>query len=243
MSDEFNDADFDGFDFDTDGADPDKMESVLTVNKPGRYHMEVANVKPRLELVNDKGEQKSPDFLITATVLHSVPGQSSKGSLFFHNLRVAGPGGAAISETSRDATIRFLVGMGVLILKGKQVIDPETGTTKVNFKTLVQRLQGRQFIANVKYVPPNGNYPEKWELPFGEGVFQVDNPAVADVPKCRAALKLIGKEHCAPAEGAAAGGGGNGKAAPSKKEAKPKEKQPETAAAGTGAADDDLSDL
>ena len=87
----------------------------------------------------------------------------------------------------------------MLSAQGSEVIDAETGTTKINSKTLCDRIANvRQFVGNIKCDKSDDpQYADKYELLRGRGAFQVDDPAVADVPKNLAALKEIGKESAA----------------------------------------------
>lgn len=194
-------------DFDNDGVDTEKLGSTLKVNKKGIYHFNIVDAKPRMDRVGDNGKERFPDILVTCEVLESVPGQSGKGSLYYHELRVAGKGGSAPEDWIRVALCNFLTGLGILVVKDDKVIDPETGTTKVNIQTLAARIKAvGQFIGDIKQNKSDDpNFDDKYELSFGRGAFRVDDPAVESVPKNVAALKLIGK---APAAAPAKAGGG-----------------------------------
>lgn len=191
---------WDEFDYEMDAGEVDAstVSSHVTVDLPGKYHMSIANVKVRPEPADEKGNPRFPDFLVTLEVLESVPGQSSKGALFFHNLRFAGKGGVAPEKWLTSSFSSFLCGAGVLKVQGDQVIDPETGSTKINLKTIGERLlKVGQVVAHLKIKKGEGDYPDSIELPWGKGIYQVDDDVVANVPKNLAALKAIGKESAA----------------------------------------------
>lgn len=207
-------TDFDVEDFpemDVGDVDSSKIGSHINVDKPGKYHFQISGVRPRPERVSERGDPRRPDILITCDVLESVPGQSGKGAIYFHSLAVGGKGGAAPEDWVKESFSNFLCGIGVLVIRDGVVIDPETGGPQVNMKTICQRIQAtQQFIGDIKLNKSDDpKYSDKYELTFGRGAFQVDDPAVASVPKNAAALKLIGKENAAPA---ATANGGNGKA-------------------------------
>lgn len=203
MSDDFDDDDFPEMDLgDVDGT---KIGSTIHVDRPGKYHFEITEVRPRLQRNTDNGHPRRPDILVVCSVLESVPGQSGKGAIYYHSLVIDGKGGGGMEEWAREAFSNFLCGLGVLVLKDGKVIDPTTGTTAVHLKTLSQRIRDvGQFIGEIKVNKSDDpKYSDKYELIFGRGVFQVDDPAVSGVPKNAAALKLIGKESAAA--GATAG--------------------------------------
>lgn len=194
----------DDFSLDAGDVDPTKVGSRLRVDMIGKYHFEIADAKLRPETSSDQGFAVAPHINCSCVVLHTAPGQASAGSYYYHNVDLAAKGGGTPEDWQKRATINFLAGVGLLVKAGDQWIDPETQSTKINVKTLATRLKGMQFIGNIQ---KNDYDPEKprYELHFGQGAFRVDDPAVANVPKCLDALRLIGKESAMP--GAAAAGG------------------------------------
>ncbi len=188
----------DGFDLDTEGVDPDKVKSTLNVDKPGKYHFEIANAKNEsFDFVNTNGDAASPHILCVCVVLQSVAGQSPAGSLLFHRIYLAGKTPQdATPDWIRESATNFLTGVGRLKKQGEKFIDPATGTTKIDLKTLAERLTHKQFIGNAKLEKSDDpKYPDKVEFKFGRGAFPIDAAEVADVPKNPAALELIGMGH------------------------------------------------
>lgn len=179
--------------FDTQGVDPSKVGSLVMVDQPGKYHFQItaATEKWETHVVKDSGNgtvDVRPHILLTCTVCETVPGQSPAGSAYFHRLLLGGKGGAAIEDWAKNATMNFLVGIG--IIKEHKAngttyfIDPETNQTAINIPTLANRLRGLQFIGNIKLNKSDDErYDDRYELPFGQGVFQVNDPRVANVPK------------------------------------------------------------
>lgn len=197
MSDDFED---DFPEVDVEGVDPNKVSSHVTVDKPGKYHFGIVDVRPRLERSTDRGSQRRQDILVTCEVLESVSGQSPRGSLYFHSIPLSSKGGAALDDWGRERLSAFLIGIGILRKsEGNSVIDPETGSTAVNARTIPERLQRvAQFIGNIRLVKSDDDqYPDRYELDRGRGAFLVDDPSVIDVPKSISALKAIGKEFAA----------------------------------------------
>jgi len=199
----------DNFDFDSDGVDTTKVsnETRFDLDKPGKYHFAI-QASEKLAVVNESnGEQTSPHISLTLNVIHTVEGQSPEGSVLFANLWLAGKGGAPREEWQTTQTMNLLMGLGLVVEKDGKLVDPETGTTKLNWRTWVKRLDGMQCIGDVKMSKPDANrldprtqkpYPARPELPFGRGLYQVDDPKVKAVPKNVAALATIGKSHAAP---------------------------------------------
>ncbi len=199
------------FDFDTDGVDTTKVsnETTFLVDKPGKYHMTVQATE-HFETVNkDNGEQLSPHVNLALTVVHSVEGQSPEGAVLFVRLTVAGKGGGQREDWQVAQTLNLLKGLGLVVEQGGKLIDPSNGTTKLDWKTWASRAHGMQVVADVKMSKPDANrldprtqqpYPARAELPFGRGLYQVNDPKVKDVPKSAAALALIGMTAAAPAD-------------------------------------------
>ena len=199
MSEDSFDDDFP--EVDVEGVDSEKISSHVNVDKTGKYHFDIVDVRPRLERNTDRGGQRRQDILVTCEVLESVPGQSPRGSLYFHSIPLSSKGGAVIDDWGRERLSAFLVGIGILRKgEGTSVIDPETGTTAVNARTIPDRIRAvAQFVGHIKLVKSDDDrYPDKFELDRGRGAFAVDDPAVLDVPKNANALKAIGKESAAP---------------------------------------------
>lgn len=231
-SDDWGTSSNDEINFDTEGVDPEKVGNRPTVDKAGKYHFEIANVKERFGSVNEKGALQFPNILCTCVVLYSVSGQSSEGAIYYHEVILGGKGGGRPDEWAIQATTAFLAGVGILKKVDGKFLDPETNSTNINIKSLAARLKGLQFIGDIKREKSkDSQYDDKFKLSFGRGAYQVDDPFVMDVPKNRDALALIGK---APKPEQSA------KPANGKKESKPKEAVKETATAGTAA--DPLND-
>lgn len=191
----------DGFDaFDADGIEP--QEDSRPVDKPGFYHFAIQEVTAHPETCKNGNPNQpvSPHLLLICRVLHSVPGQSPEGSVYFHRMYMQGKGGGPAAKGCIQNNTNFLVGVGIMRTvkrtnaEGKEIsvgVDAETGSTKV--ENLTSRLKGLQFVGNIKHVPSDDpQYGDKFELKFGSGAYTVDNPAVADVPKNVEALKEIG---------------------------------------------------
>jgi hypothetical protein len=202
-------ASADNFDFDSDGVDTSKVsnETRFDLDKPGKYHFAIQAFE-KLAVINESnGEQVMPHVSLALNVIHTVEGQSPEGFVLFANLWLAGKGGAPREEWQTTQTMNLLKGLGLVVEKDGKLVDPETGTTKLNWRTWVKRLDGMQCIGDVKMSRPDATrldprtqkpYPARPELPFGRGLYQVDDPKVKDVPKNAAALATIGKAHAAP---------------------------------------------
>jgi len=194
-------------DVDTSGVDSSNIGSGrLKVDKPGFYHFSLsAEPRPMPYEKGDMSKQRKPDILLTCEVLHSTPGQSPAGSVHFHNLILMGKGGGPVDKWDRDKTLNFLVGIGVLKVVGQDVIDPETGTTRVNSKTLAARINAvKQFCGKLEMGSAGdkkdgagnviGKYEARIEFPWGRGAFPVTSPDVSHVPKNLEAIKAAGIE-------------------------------------------------
>lgn len=216
---------FDSFEMSSEGVDASKVGSGhRNVDKPGKYHFAetIATAKPspygETKGVIDMSKSRKPSILLACKVVATLPDQSPVGSIHYHELVVSGSGkGVEISASDKEQTLSFLVGVGVLKKRGDVVIDPETGTQRINVGTLVKRLQGLQFIGIVKLRKGelkkdretgeqlyNSDGTESyWEdkigFSWGRGCYQVDADEVADVPKSLEHLRQIGMEHCMPA--------------------------------------------
>lgn len=220
-----SDASYDGFDdWSSDGVDGSKVGSGrVEVDRPGFYHFAIkATAKPSPYNSGKDGQPdyekpRRPSILLECVTLHSAPGQSQAGAVLFHELTMGGKGqGAPIEAWAKEQTLNFLVGVGICQTRGGEVIDPETGTTRLNTSTLVNRLNDLQFIGHVKIekggprkdasgnqmIDKNGNpsfYDDSIGFPFGRGAFSIDDPRVSHVPKDVESLRKIGKEHLAAA--------------------------------------------
>jgi hypothetical protein len=187
------------FEFDAAEVDATKVgnETSFNVEKPGKYHFEVTLAEYRLDTVDKGGHHAAPHVLVALTVIHTVPGQSPEGSRFLVNLFVAGKGGGPREKWQTEQTINLLEGFGLVTRKDGLLIDPENGTTKLNWKTWASRLRGMQVIADVKMSKPDPErtnpqtgkpYDPRPELGYGRGVYQVTDPKVKDVAKNTVAL-------------------------------------------------------
>lgn len=199
-----NDAAFGGggFDpFDTEGVEPDAESRP--VDKEGWYHFEFQDVKAYPETCKDGNPAlpQTPHLLFICRVLHTAKGQSPEGSVYFHRFYTGSKGGGRPADGTIRNNVNFLCGIGILKKEKRQIngeektvaIDTETGTTRVNVESLPQRIKGRQFIGHIKCTKSDDpQYPDKYELQFGRGAYQVDDPAVADIPKNVEMLAAIG---------------------------------------------------
>lgn len=193
----------DGFgeiDFDAGGVDVEKIgsgDARQQVTKVGWYHMAIeakARPLPYGNGINpDSGMDKKrrPDILLTFTVLKSVEKQDPQGFVHYHNLVLGGSGGGPPTDTERNKTLCVLVGLGILVKRDDKVIDPETGTTKINTRTLTDRLNAvGHCILHIQF-GKGGEKKEKpgefWDdeigLIWGRGAFRADDPKVANVAR------------------------------------------------------------
>lgn len=195
----FGSADY-GFDeFDVAGADAAKIGSGnIRVSKAGFYHFSItAEAKPKPHEENDISKQRKPSILCICKLLKAANGQPD-GAIHYHDLVMGGKGGGKMTDSDRDKTLNFLVGLGILKNSGGKVIDPETGTTTIRSSTLVDRINKvGQFVGNLHLTPanvsPDGRaFPERIEFNFGRGAFPVTAREVAHVPKNEEALKAAG---------------------------------------------------
>lgn len=191
-----------GFDdFDMGGVDGDKIGSgYLKVDRKGWYQLAIeATAKPLPYEENDMSKHRKPSISLKMTVQASDNG-TPVGAIHYHDLILGGKGpGAKLNDYDRDQTCNFLVGCGVLKKVGKDVIDPETGTTKIKSSTLEKRLNGLVVIGkleetasrpktekvdgrDVPVMDGNGKpimYPARIEFPWGRGVFHPTAKEVA----------------------------------------------------------------
>lgn len=175
---------------DFDEVDPNELGNRPQVDQVGKYHFEISEASNHFETVKENGGQNTPNINVVCTVLKTVKGQSPEGSIYYHRLYVAGKGGGRVAEGTLKAVAAFLVGVGLLKKQDGKVIDPATKSTRIDVKTIAERLKGIQFIGDIKRTKSEG-YDDKFELPWGRGVYQLDDPAVENIPKNEEAMKLI----------------------------------------------------
>lgn len=209
----------DDVEIDFEDADESKVESSRVVDQAGSYHLEITNVKVRFEL-DDKNNNKN--MLCTCRVLHSAPNQCAEGSIYYHEIMFSGKGGSPPEGWMKDSMLSFLYGVGIMKKEGKKYIDPETGTPKLNWKTLPERLKNLQFVGDIKREPSKDDkYDDRFRLKFGKGAFPVTAPEVSNVPKHGESLELLGLSR---SEAEKIGGvfeKKNGSTAPAEKPAEP----------------------
>lgn len=177
----------------------------LKVDLPGFYHFGKIKAIARPKPYNDDNMSKTrkPDILLECEVMCDVKGQSPVGSVFFQNIVLGGKGGGPVDKWDKERSTNFLVGVGILQSKGEDVIDPETGTTKVKASTLAARLEKLgHFCGKVELGKPSEKkdvgtgkvsyYPARLELPWGRGAYPVTSRDVAHVPKNLEAIKASG---------------------------------------------------
>lgn len=173
--------------FDTQDVDASKVGSLVIVDQPGKYHFQITSAVEKWETVNpNTGRDARPHIRLTCHVVHSTPGQSPAGTVYFHRLNFGGKGGGPVEDWARNASLNFLVGVGIIKEVKKDgntyFIDPETNSTAINVPTLAGRLKNLQFIGKIEENKQDG-YDTTYELRFGQGAFQVTDPRVANVPK------------------------------------------------------------
>lgn len=196
-------ADDGEFGFDTGGVDADDIDGSgrVHISHEGFYHLELDAVA-KFAKQDDKGELASPHVLVIGENLLDANGEG-RGSIIMHRLYLASKGGGAPKPGTIKSTLNFLVGCGVLKKVDGKVIDPTTGTTKINTATLADRLRGMQIIGRITleaFQEDEGKADarKRATFPFGRGAFKIDDPSVHHVPKNLEALKAIGKEHAMP---------------------------------------------
>jgi hypothetical protein len=206
---EFNDAQTEEFGtYDASDVDASEVGSgELPVDKPGMYHFLIeATARPSTHYKDDMNKSRKPDVLCICTVLHSVLGQSPEGSVYYHSVILGGYGGGEYKRTDRDKMCNFMVGLGILKKQGDKIIDPETGSTKLNFATFAKRLNNVQFVGKITFNAggakftlnesgeqvPDGKYQDKYELSWGKGAFPVGDARVKNVPKNEDMLRAGG---------------------------------------------------
>lgn len=225
----------DEFVFDGSGKSESDLGSSF-VNKEGWYHFEIADVVRELDRVSERGQPKSPAMRFELIVLHDVDGQSAKGSRHYHRIYVGDKDGGPPKEGSLKSALRFGCGLGILreveIDGQPAIVDAATGSPKIKISTWEQA-KGMQVIARIekRQEQEGSKYGPSFEIPYAR-VYQVDDPQVADVPKNKEALALLGKSE-APKNGAAK--------QPVNQPAKtPQQTVP---VASSGVSDEDLADL
>lgn len=188
-------------DMDNSGVDGSQVGSgTLKVDHPGFYHFRIEAIpKPSPFAKGDMMKKLKPHILLCLEVLHSAPRQSPAGSMFYHQLILGGEGGGAMSIYDKERTNNFLVGLGILIVKGTDIIDPETGTVNTRSSTLAKRLNAiKQFAGKIEMGKGyEHKATRKWiegrlEFPWGHGAFPINSPTVAHIPKNLEAIKEAG---------------------------------------------------
>lgn len=203
----FGDPEYGFDDFDVAGADATKIGSGnIRVSKPGFFHFGIsAEAKPKPYEDSDMSKQRKPSILCVCKVLRPANGQPD-GAIHYHDVVLGGKSGGPMTDSDRDKTLNFLVGLGILKNSAGKVIDPETGTTKIKTSTLVDRINKiGQFVGNLHLSPANTGadgrqYPERIEFNFGRGAFPVSAREVAHVPKNETALKEAGLTPAEPSK-------------------------------------------
>ena len=153
----------DDFNIDGDGFSQDDVSSGSGfVNKKGKYHFEVRQIKEDLELEklddNGKPKPKAPNVRFDLLVCHCVEGQSPLGALHLHRVYVGGRGGKAQSEGGRKITLAWCLALGLAkevtlppANPGEEgrtaIVDAETGKS-INLATM-RRGVGKHVIAKI----------------------------------------------------------------------------------------------
>lgn len=198
------------FSLDTNGVDGENLGGGGTIDLPGKYHFEIEDVIRDLEMHNAKGQPKSPGLKFVLTAKHSVPGQCSEGSRFYHRIYLAGKGGAPIADFTRDRAVIFGLGLGVLKkVEGGKIVDAISGKTKTSVE-MWEAVRGKQVMGEIvkkkkkpfvrpplpgqQPAPVDPNAPVEYEFVLKDDrVYDVDDPFVADWPKSERMLAAIGK--------------------------------------------------
>lgn len=185
----------DDWGYDGESYDSESLRgSSNVVDKEGHYHFEIVDVKPELDVLNAQGHPKSPAICFHCNVLHSVAGQSPAGHMLFHRIYLASKGGGPPAEGAAKSGLRFGLGLGLLKYTERDgreiVVEAGTGQSRIR-ASLWQQAKGKQFIAQVKLEKGEGDYKDKYTIPFGEVYYPAD-PKVVDVPKNAEALAMIG---------------------------------------------------
>ena len=172
--------------FDVSDMNVDDLKGLSVVKTEGWYHFEIVDVKPDLRTVNEKGEDFTPRVDIRMQVVCAAPGLSKPGSSLFVMLFLAKKGGGPPSDFSRQQTVRFCLGAGVMKLNANgKLIDAATGESKISVKTF-ENLLRRQVCGKVRQKKQDNEdivkYGEKFELEMCR-TFDPRDPAVKHVPK------------------------------------------------------------
>lgn len=217
------------FDLDAEGVDASTLGKA-SVELAGVYHFAIVDATNHFTITADDNEEYwRPHVLAKCQVLQSVAGQSKAGSTYWHRIRFpfssdkernlnkdASKPPRFQFDTIREETLEFLLGIGILEKREGKVIDPSTGSTKIDHNSLATRLKGRQFIGRIKhrsYVNGKGVTVNVYELSYGRGASLVSDPSNAEVPMnadalkaaglARAVVPAVGKTGSAPAAPAA----------------------------------------
>ncbi len=229
-----------GLDLDAEGLEPDAMGGGDFIDREGKYHLEISDAP--FKSAAESFRKTNPEFQVRCVVLQSVQGQSPAGSVLFHHVEIpvaadhdklVGKSQTPLFGIKLAALCNFAIACGVLEKRDGKVYDPETKSSKLNTKTLGDRLKGKQFIGKVvsrlwwddkdetveKIDSKTGKQGISYELDRYHPATAVDDPANYGVPMDMAALAAIGKKRAtAPENGNAPAGNGNGngkaKAAP-----------------------------
>jgi hypothetical protein len=198
------------FSFDTDGVDGNALDLGGAIDREGKYHFEIEDVVRDLETHNKRGDKKSPGLKFVLTVKHGVQDQCGEGARLYHRIFLAGPGGEAIKDYTRNRAIAFGLSLGVLkIIEGGKVVDAISGKTKTSIE-MWEAVRGKQVMGEIikkekkpfvrKPLPGqpapvvDPNAPKEYEyLLKDDRVYDVDDPHVADWPKSERMLAAIGK--------------------------------------------------
>jgi hypothetical protein len=178
--------------WDTDDVNPDEVEkSTAMIDKEGKYHCEIMTVHKELETEDANGEPRTPSIRFDLQVLHSVKGQSPKGSRLYHRLYFSD------KEFARDQALKLALRLGLMVKRNGKAIDPHTGTGRIT-PELFERAEGLQVVCEVK----EEMYRDKkqYRVPFNE-FFLVSDERVKAVPKDPDSLALVkgGVAKAAPA--------------------------------------------
>ena len=181
--------------YDGDSYDSESLKGGSnSVDKEGWYHFEITDVKLELDTLTTSGQKKSPAILFTCMVMQPVEGQSPSGSLLWHRIYLASKEGGPPAEGAVKSALRFGLGLGILKYAQKDdreiVVDAASGQSRIG-KGVWLGAKGKQFVSHVKLEKGEGNYKDKYVIPFGESYHPAD-PKVVDVPKNTEALASIG---------------------------------------------------
>ena len=172
-----------------------KSESEITRGSPpapGTYHVVCDEKGAKERAIKKDGTDMGMSIVETEVLGGTLPGQAGKKIPLFLQFTEAGDPG--------EKHTRFLMACGLLKPDEERDIDFES------------EVPGCQLIVKVEEYLDKAGKKAISVADFGLAMWHVNNPEVRDVPKCQAALSLIGTGGAAAGAtaGNATSGNGNG---------------------------------